>query len=387
MRILWVAPDFIYPPNHGGRIDLLRRAYVFQKCGYEVDFLATVMQTPNERDIAVVRKLVRSVRFVSRKMRVGQFFGKEPMQVASRVGLESVALNCEYDVVFLEGEYVSRILRNPGLKARNVVLRIHNYEPKYFRQLGKSARSPLHKLYYFMEARKFGRLIKELWPKCSSLLFVSQEEHERYGREFNGHPIDTKAIYMPPPVLMTDRLPTAKAGATVLFVGSLFMPNNREAVEWYQQNVHRKLFGVNGYRLLVAGNARGVSRSWLQEVAAVPGTELIESPEDLDDIYRSAVILINPMRHGAGIKWKTINAAEEGLPVVSTTIGAEGLGLLNGVHLVVADSPEDFLKGIQDLLGSADLRTQMVHAARKHLSETFDHGRFLAQAFSSENLR
>ena len=61
-------------------------------------------------------------------------------------------------------------------------------------------------------------------------------------------------------------------------------------------------------------------------------------------------ICVNPMHHGAGVKLKIINAIEFGLPVVSTSVGKEGTGLDNAVHLHVADTAEDFMKAIRHLL-------------------------------------
>jgi glycosyltransferase involved in cell wall biosynthesis len=106
-------------------------------------------------------------------------------------------------------------------------------------------------------------------------------------------------------------------------------------------------------------------------------------PEDLSGLYKRAAVFVNPVLRGAGIKLKTIHALQAGVPVVSTSIGMEGTGLIDRVHLVVADSADDFARGVSSLLGGRSLRARLVDSAQSFLAETYDYERNITKSLSS----
>jgi glycosyltransferase involved in cell wall biosynthesis len=86
---------------------------------------------------------------------------------------------------------------------------------------------------------------------------------------------------------------------------------------------------------------------------------------DLDPLYRSAGIFIVPLRAGSGIRVKILEAMARGVPVVSTTIGIEGLDVTPGEHVLVADEPQEFARAIRWLLAVPERRSVMAAAARE----------------------
>lgn len=82
-------------------------------------------------------------------------------------------------------------------------------------------------------------------------------------------------------------------------------------------------------------------------------------------------IFVVPLRIGGGTRLKILEALSAGCPVVSTTIGAEGLGAVNEEHLLIADKPEDFAKACQRLMTDQALRTRLAQNGRKLVEEKF----------------
>jgi glycosyltransferase involved in cell wall biosynthesis len=81
------------------------------------------------------------------------------------------------------------------------------------------------------------------------------------------------------------------------------------------------------------------------EVAGLHGATGVEVAgwvEDLDPLLRSQLVMVAPLRFGAGMKGKVTQSLAAGLPVVTTTIGAEGLDVRDGEELLIADSPDAF---------------------------------------------
>ena len=115
----------------------------------------------------------------------------------------------------------------------------------------------------------------------------------------------------------------------MLFIGTLAFANNSSAVEWYVSKVHKLLCDVVGYNFVVAGNTVGESAEVLKRmVSPYPNITLIENPKEIGSLYGSAAVFVNPVPRGAGLKMKTIDAIQAGLPVVTTSTGVEGTGLL-----------------------------------------------------------
>lgn len=377
-KMLIVAPDFPYPPNHGGRADVWGRIQAVSRLGFEIHLVATVKEFPRKEDVDAVRDYARSVLCCARTSSILDLFSSTPYQVKSRDCLASIELDAHYDFVLLETQYVSSILRNPSLSGRQI-LRIQNDEPAYYRELCRSSRSVAGKLYYFTEALKFKRLDSLLLAKIRNRMFISRDEYAAFVQDHG----DMNSVWLPAPPPDAREYDRAPESRTVLFLGSFFMPNNRDAVRWYLARVHSRLLDIDGYSLMLAGNSRGESLGWLHRLTRGDSRiSVFDSPDDLSPLYSQSAVFINPMLHGAGVKLKTINAVQNGLPVVTTTVGNQGTGLVPGSHVLVSDDPAGFADHVRDLLLNPCKRDSMARAARQYLEENYDHEAILSRFLS-----
>jgi polysaccharide biosynthesis protein PslH len=94
--------------------------------------------------------------------------------------------------------------------------------------------------------------------------------------------------------------------------------------------------------------------------------------ESVLEYYRKTTISIVPLRAGGGTRLKILESMALGRPVVTTTIGCEGLEVVPGKHCLVADTPQEFAQKIFDLLEDETLATTMIEAARKNVVERYD---------------
>ena len=248
--VLLVCSDLPWPPNYAARIDLIDRIHVLRELGLTVDVLATVGKHYGVLTMAELIKDVDTCYAVQRRSGFFDMLGLlQTGQEFSRRGLADVELKKSYDFVILEGHQVSYVLNNPTLKAQHKILRVNNDERLYFLQLAKS-KIGLGSLYYLLEAESFA---------------------EQVG---------AKSIFLPPNVDLSGMKGADSHGAKVLFVGTLLMPNNLEAVRWYVQKVHPKLLNVPGYQFCVAGhNGRfGQGGEVGQILKGLPEVTLIPNP-------------------------------------------------------------------------------------------------------------
>ena len=164
--------------------------------------------------------------------------------------------------------------------------------------------------------------------------------------------------------------PTGRAG--LLFVGGFEHHPNVDAALYLCEEimplVHREL---NGVKLsLVGSGAPPEVRALASERVEVTGWI-----EDLRPLLETVSVSVAPLRYGGGMNGKITQSLAAGLPVVTSSIGSEGLGAEHGKHILVADAPEEFAERIVDLHLDNDLW--------RSLSEG---GRHIARAKTSREL-
>ena len=175
-RVLVVSPDIPYPPNHGGRVDVWNRLKLLRSLGFKVDLIATGKTKPTVEEARIINKTVENFTFCLRKNKIIDMFRFLPLQINSRMQLAEVEIKSEYDLTILESEYVYGILKNDSLKSRNFIMRIHNDEVRYFKELGSSAKWGFNKIYYFLESLKFKYFEKSKIKKIHNYMLISMDE-------------------------------------------------------------------------------------------------------------------------------------------------------------------------------------------------------------------
>ena len=144
----------------------------------------------------------------------------------------------------------------------------------------------------------------------------------------------------------------------LLFVGGLAYLPNLDAVEWCGREVLPLLNadGENEFELRVVGRAGARAR---RRLGAIPRVDLVGRADDLAREYANADLCVVPIRAGGGTRIKLLEALAHRRPVVSTGLGAEGLELEDGEHLLIADSAREFAAACGSLSRDADTAARL----------------------------
>jgi glycosyltransferase involved in cell wall biosynthesis len=357
------------------------RILSLKQLGFTLDLIATVRRDPKQEHIDAVEAVVEHLRIVRRKRGVTSALSLVPFQVRSRMALQAIPLAGTYEAVLLESEYVAPILENPQLRAKVRILRLATDEPTYYRELSGSARTWIERCFYLVEALKFDGFSPQVKSRCDLLWFISDSERTHHLQK---RPNDSlKAVFLPPDPGVKTMRPYSAGGSDVLFIGSLTFPPNLEGLEWYVEHVHPSLSKSPGYSFTVAGRTDEASLPRLRRaLQRYPNISLSADPEELHDLYTRSAVFVNPVLRGAGVKLKTIHALRAGVPVVSTSVGMEGTGLIDGRHLFVANSAGDFVRRVEELLQDRALAGRLVRSAQTFLAETYDNERNITRSLS-----
>lgn len=217
-----------------------------------------------------------------------------------------------------------------------------------------------------MRLIKFGLFDRFCWPAIHSLLVVSEEDRTRCER---ARPWQ-RVLLVPNGVDCRTILPKPDhraASPVLLFTGDMGFEPNIDAATFLASDLFpavRREFPQAELRLVGRNPSRAVRRlegSGIQVTGAVPAM--------LEHLH-AATIYVAPHFTGSGTRTKLLEAMAAGLPIITTSIGIEGIKVQPGRDLVVADQAADMIESIHTLLASQTDRERFGRAAR-HMAEVW----------------
>ena len=158
---------------------------------------------------------------------------------------------------------------------------------------------------------------------------------------------------------------------SLIFTGTAGYGPNDDAVAWLLRELLPAIREqIPSIRLILAG--RNAGHFWGDLAAGTSGVEIHSDVADMRVLLSRARAAIVPVRQGSGTRFKILEAMSMGLPVISTSLGAEGLDVVHGRELLLANSKEQITAAIRLIWGNAELSRQMAIAARAAACDRYD---------------
>lgn len=151
---------------------------------------------------------------------------------------------------------------------------------------------------------------------------------------------------------------------TFLFVGTLGYYPNDDAVRYFSREILPRLESIASRRFQFVVIGFGASRS-LQELGAHPRVRIAGEVPDVTPWYRDADVVVIPVRAGGGTRIKALEAFAYERPVVSTSIGVEGLAVQHEEHVLIADDPDKFARLCVELMTHPAYSARLTANARE----------------------
>ena len=245
----------------------------------------------------------------------------------------------------------------------------------------REARQMLHRradgLPSVLDGGYAARLSGELntYAAADGVLTVSQKEADLIG-DFVAHP--DLACSVPDSEQMLPSTVPFDRRKGMLSLGSFQHPPNVQAVEYLCQEIVPRIDPalLRAHPIYVVGN--GLTEAIRALARDLPHVRMVGWVPAVEPYFEQVRISVVPLRYGAGTKRKMIQTLMTGTPVVSTRVGIEGLNLVDGRHVLVADDPEAFAGAISRLLTNERLWRRLSREGRAHVLEA--HGPGAARA-------
>ena len=155
----------------------------------------------------------------------------------------------------------------------------------------------------------------------------------------------------------------------LIFIGPHYHYPNYDAIAWYAKEMAETIFKKYKLPLVVIGNWTASSRQAFDHIEGITFAGYVD---DLQVAMEDA-IMITPLRIGSGIRSKLLDAFVYGVPVISTTVGCEGLGAIANEELLIADNAADFFRAIEQLLMDKMLVQKLRVNANQFVRENYSH--------------
>ena len=152
------------------------------------------------------------------------------------------------------------------------------------------------------------------------------------------------------------------------FLGVLNVSHNENAVKGFIKNILPIILkGNNNIKFMVIGGGASKELLDLQSDSVI----FTDRVDDVREYLRKCKVFVCPLNFGSGIKTKNLEAMALGLPIVTTTIGAENINAIHKKDWYVADDKEEFAKYVLDLIENENLREEMGNNAEKYIRENW----------------
>jgi polysaccharide biosynthesis protein PslH len=390
MNILFLSSDFVLPVSRGLRVRVLSQLRVLSSIDQveRIDFLSlSDAPVPSERvkelermlpkvraEMPVVQHLrlrghpLAFVKFLKQRVTRGQ-----PYLIAAHDSDEMRSLvrrhlaSRRYDCVYVGYLGMAAYLRDVRELAPHtgVVLEQHNVEWQIFDRLAENMRVPLRHAVR-LEAAALRAFEKRSLRRADAVVAISRADADGF-RDLAG----VSAVVVPPYVeLGRERIETTRT-PRLGYIGHLGWQPNVFGLDWFCRDVWPMVLRqAPDATLTIAGPGLRKNASGSLEVPpawSMPGIKTVGFVDDLEDMYRDTLGMVAPVVGGSGVRMKLLETMSAGMPTVTTTDGAAGLGVADGREVLIADEPRKFAESTARLLSDPDLRARLRRGAHAFL--------------------
>jgi polysaccharide biosynthesis protein PslH len=374
MKILFVQKQILYPHDTGAKIRVLNilRHLALQ---HEITFLCNLRsgeETQLERMRALGLRLETvparesprgSLRFY--RDLAQNIFSPYPFPISRnydpvlRARARALVAQESYDLLICDTVFMARHVMDLEVPAR--ILFQHNVEALILQRHAQMGAGRLRSRYMALQWRRMRRFEAGCGRSFDTIIAVSEPDRQTFAREYGWRHVQTIDTAVDVDYFRPNGTP--EQADHVVFVGSLDWLPNQDGVAFFVDRVWplvRRAKPQAVFQIVGRYPPRNVRR--LQHV---DGVEVVGTVPDIRPYLAAAAVVVVPLLVGGGTRIKIFEALAMGKAVVSTTIGAEGLPVTSGDHLLVADAPSAFAEAVLELLNDANRRARLGQTASR----------------------
>lgn len=344
-RILVISNFACYPPNKGNRRRIYNTLRLMRSLGSTVDFLYfSSEKSSDEKEMkdflgkehyffCKIKKENESIFYkYGNGFPLGRYFPPNRIDVkySAEVNkkVNTLLKNHKYDIVWLEYPFQSKILENMDIPIVKVIDTHDSFAYRNYKTFPFTHEVVDYSITFYGERKALSR--------ADFVIAIQEEEGKYFKKLLRGTETRVSVIGDSHDIVKNDVV----KNHDIVFVGGA-NGLNLDAVNWFIDKVFPLVVKkVKDCRLVVAGNVCGMSG-----IKRGENIKLLGPVENMEEVYSSCRVVVNPVRMGTGLNIKSIEAIAHSKPLVATSIGAKGLASKEAV-MKVADNNIEFAKKV-----------------------------------------
>lgn len=387
MHILWIKTELLHPVDKGGRIRTYQMLRALRE-RHQVTYLTlddgAAAPDAAEKAAEYADTLIR-VPFRSAPKRSARFWGELAMNLGSRLpyavakykspeltrAIRLALRDSHVDVVVCD--FLAPSLNVPDDLGVPTVLFQHNVEAEIWRRHTEVRSNPLARKYFQLQWQRMERFERAECRRFDRVIAVSVQDAELMRSAYDVP--DVAAV--PTGVDIGYFSPAGNVSREprhLVFTGSMDWLPNEDGIRWFVGEILPRLKTLVPDVMVTI-----VGRHPPDAIRALAGTDaslrVTGTVPDVRPFIESAAGFIVPLRIGGGTRLKIFEAMAMGCPVVSTSVGAEGLPVRHGEHLLMADSADAFARAAADVLRKPTEAAVLARAAAELVRTSHSWGR------------
>ena len=383
MKILQVTNKVPYPAKDGGAIACMNLTRGFSLLGHQVTLLAmstrkhhVLMEEIPEsvRELAEFQLVKVPARITRFSALLNLVFSDQPYSAvrfitrAFRKDLIRVLKENSFDIIQLEGLYVCPYI--PVIRkysSAKIVYRAHNIEHEIWNRTAALA-SGFEKWYLKNLSKRTKKFEKKLLNTYDLLVPITERDGMMLDKMGNKKPRHVSQTGIDSSLLV----PNSKnlEHPSLFHIGSLDWAPNQEGLIWFLEHcwkeIHEKYPQLMFY---IAGRNAPV---WFQRKMGLPNIVYLGEIADAYEFINSKSIMVVPLNSGSGMRIKIIEGMALGKPIVTTTIGTEGISTTSGKNIIVAEDKDGFIAAITKLIENREFFDMISRNAIEYIHDNFD---------------
>jgi sugar transferase (PEP-CTERM/EpsH1 system associated) len=387
MRILWLKSDLLLPLDKGGKLrtwHLMR--HLAQR--HEITYLAFKEPAQPAADVEGMREVAARVETVTRSEPAKgtlRFYADAAMHLVDplpyavgkyrsrefRQRLDALLASEAFDLIVCD--FLFPAVNLPKQLPCPAVIFTHNVESEIWRRHAETKTGAINRLLYGAQYRRMLRYEGRTLARFDGVLAVSDADATTFAALYPGairQPVHVVPTGVDTEYFAPSHLQSAFSNRQLIFTGSMDWLPNEDAMQFFCREILPLLRAEEpGVTLSIVGRAPTPA---VKRLAEEHGVQVTGRVDDVRPYMKEAAVYIVPLRIGGGTRLKIFEAMAMGKAVVSTTVGAEGLPVIDGEHVMLADEPHTFARAVVDLLRDDAQRARLEAAARALVVEQFD---------------
>ena len=373
-RVLFLTQLLPYPLVSGAKI---RGYYVLRHLAskHQVTLLSFVRSDDRPQDVAHLERFLAGVYALpiqrswarnARAAALGLATGRPMTMVREEIGamqdrVRQLLSTGDFDVVHADQIPMAQYgLLEPGIKTKRI-LDQHNATFRLVARLSRNEQRWWMRQILRREARAFARYEPQVCERFDYVSFVTEEDRQELLGRMPPSALDGRSTVIPI-CIDTDAVQAiapAPRPFRVTHVGTMFWPPNVEGIVWFWEQVwpHVQARAPEARLTLIGKNPP----QHIQALDEQPDVDVLGYVDDPTPYLAETAVFIVPLLAGGGMRVKILDAWSWGLPIASTSVGAEGILFRPGEHILIADGPQAFAqvtcKLMEDRALAARLRT------------------------------